>query len=61
MTNATQPTDSQMLDWIIINEVTMFKIAGKHCIFYPNDERCGAEMHKDPRQAVAAAMAKEEK
>lgn len=66
-TQQTQPTDSQMLDFLIdngayINAFHVFN--GVHCyVIHAHDlkKNWPPEIYDDPRQAIAAEMEKEAK
>lgn len=56
------PTDSEMLDWLIKNEYTVFKLLtrDRYCVYFVSNESVG-QYESTPRAAIAAEMAKENK
>ena len=55
-TQQTQPTDTEMLDWIMLNGVYVSEFGEKWIIDDSFDE-----LYDTPRQAIAAEMMKENK
>ena len=58
MENNTQPTDSQMLDWMIRKEARIIN-QGNGLYFVRTFENASCD-YDEPRTAIAAEMAKEE-
>lgn len=56
------PTDSEMLDWLIKNEYTVFKLPtiDRYCVYFVSAESVG-QYESIPRAAISAEMAKEAK
>lgn len=59
MNNTTQPTDTEMLDWMIKNELSIAKICDVFCVYDAEIDECMQPFHKTPRQAIATEMMKE--
>lgn len=55
----TQPTDTEMLDWLVGNNASVFNAVHKFYVYYiPED--ISSEIGTDtPRQAIAAEIMKE--
>jgi len=59
MTTTTQPTDTEMLDWMIQTSASVFEYGSKWLVFV--DEDTSGERYDCPRAAIAAEMTKEAK
>lgn len=61
MTNTTQPTDTEMLDWVIERGVSIYTGVKPNCYQVEKGDFWASEVYPTPRQAIADTMEKEVK